>query len=233
MNTLVILAGGRATRLYPHTRNLPKSLVEINGKPFIHWQLSLLRKSGYENIVMCLGFLGEQIQEFLEKNNSYGMNIQYSHDGNRKLGTGGAIVKALDKIEPHFSVLYGDSYLPINYKLVESIFLKSGKKSLMTIYRNQNLEFNNNVEFDGTKIIEYSKLESTERMHYIDYGFGCFKTEVFREFTLGEYLDLGELMSQLAKKGESEPFEVDRKFHEIGSFQGISDFENYLKGNRR
>jgi N-acetyl-alpha-D-muramate 1-phosphate uridylyltransferase len=233
MNTLIILAGGLATRLYPITRTIPKSLVEVNGKPFIHWQLNLLRKSGYENIVICAGFLGEQIQEFLEKSDSYGMNIQYSYDGTTKLGTGGAIVKAAKNIESHFSVLYGDSYLPINYKLIESKFLKSGRKSLITVFKNQNLEHSNNIEFDGTNIIEYSKTNPTQRMTHIDYGFSCYKSEIFDDFIVGEYLDLGQVMSQLVKKGEAVSFVAARKYHEVGSFQGISDFESYLKGSRR
>ena len=108
---VAILCGGLATRLGERTIDKPKSMIKIAGKPFINWQIELLHKQGLTNIVLCLGHLWESI--VIETIKS---NCDYSFDGSIKRGTGGAIKKALPKLGDMFFVIYGDSYLPIDYK---------------------------------------------------------------------------------------------------------------------
>lgn len=108
---VAILCGGLATRLGQRTIDKPKSMIKIAGKPFIRWQIEMLNKQGLTNIVLCLGHLWEPI--VIE---TFDLNCSYSIDGPIKLGTGGAIKKALSKLSGMFFVMYGDSYLPINYK---------------------------------------------------------------------------------------------------------------------
>ena len=85
-----ILAGGLATRLRPITTTIPKAMVEVAGRPFIAHQLDLLRENGVRRVVLCLGYLGEQIEQYLGDGAAFGMELRYSHDGDRLLGTGGA-----------------------------------------------------------------------------------------------------------------------------------------------
>jgi hypothetical protein len=92
---LALLAGGLATRLRPLTSFMPKSLIHIAGEPFLAHQLRLIRAGGIREVVLCCGFLGEQIEDFAGDGSRFGLSITYSHDGPQPLGTGGALLKAL------------------------------------------------------------------------------------------------------------------------------------------
>ena len=114
MFPVAILAGGLATRLHPLTEETPKALIEIYGRPFIEWQLKLLSREGIKKVVLCVAHKSEMIQAFVGDGRKYGVEIDYSFDGEVRLGTGGAIRKALPLLGDTFMVLYGDSYLQIN-----------------------------------------------------------------------------------------------------------------------
>src|SRR5687767_15508520 len=112
---VALLAGGLATRLRPITATTPKALVEVAGRPFIEHQLALLRRNGIRRVVLCLGYLGEQIQALLGDGAAHGVELDYSFDGEQLLGTGGALRRAAPLLGQVFWVLYGDSYLDIDY----------------------------------------------------------------------------------------------------------------------
>src|SRR5439155_27259492 len=90
-----VLAGGLATRLRPITQKIPKAMVEVAGRPFIDHQLDLLRRNGIRRVVLCLGYLGEQVAAHVGVGADRGMEIRYSFDGEKLLGTGGALRRAL------------------------------------------------------------------------------------------------------------------------------------------
>src|SRR5215469_17797069 len=96
---VAILAGGLATRLRPITEKIPKSLVPVAGKPFLAHQLELLHSLGIRHAVLCIGYLGEMIQDEFGDGKQFGVKLDYSFDspagatesGPKLLGTGGAI----------------------------------------------------------------------------------------------------------------------------------------------
>src|SRR5579862_1874605 len=167
MLPVAILAGGLATRLRPLTEKIPKSLIEINGEPFIAHQLRLLKKAGIGRVVICTGYLGSMIEDFAGDGAQYGLEVRYSHDGPTPLGTAGALRQALPLLGGHFLVIYGDSYLTCDYAAIEAAFLASGKAGLMTVYLNEGRWDTSNVEFSGGKIVRYDKRERTPRMRHI------------------------------------------------------------------
>ncbi|NDG04710.1 MAG: nucleotidyl transferase, partial [Alphaproteobacteria bacterium] len=138
MIPVAILAGGLATRLRPITTTIPKALAEVAGHPFIHWQLQDLAVQGAHDVVMLVGYLGEQIEKEIGNGHQYGLNIRYVFDGPTLLGTGGALRQALPLLGDAFFVLYGDSFLQVNYQAVEAAFIKSGQRALMTVLKNGN-----------------------------------------------------------------------------------------------
>jgi NDP-sugar pyrophosphorylase family protein len=95
---VVILAGGLATRLRPLTEKIPKSLVEVAGRPFLEHQIALLRKNGITEIFLCVGYLGQMIEALFGNGKQHGVRIAYSYDGDKLLGTGGAIKKLLENL---------------------------------------------------------------------------------------------------------------------------------------
>jgi NDP-sugar pyrophosphorylase family protein len=228
MLPIIILSGGLATRLRPATQTIPKALIDISGRPFIQYQLNLLKSKGAQDIIVCAGFLGEMIKEFTDKQN-YGLNISYSFDTDKLLGTGGAVKKAVEKFNINdFFVLYGDSYLDIDYLNIEKVFLESGKSALMTVYKNDGQFDKSNIIFKGGKIIKYSKTDISSDMNYIDYGLGLFNRFVF-ENESSEVFDLSEIYKEQINACDIIAYEVFNRFYEIGSFKGIEDFKKFVE----
>jgi MurNAc alpha-1-phosphate uridylyltransferase len=230
MLPLAILAGGYATRLGILTAETPKCLIEINGRPFVDWQLDLLMKNGYSNFIFCVSYKSEMIQEYLGDGSERGINIRYSMDGHKQLGTGGAIQKALPMLGDMFGVVYGDSYLPTNYFAAEQAFLISRSNAQMTVYENKNQIDSSNVEFVNGKLINYEKGLNDRNMNHIDYGITFFREAAFCAWRDQPSFDLSELCHQLATRGQLFGFEVFERFYEIGSLHGIEEFSKYLKG---
>jgi MurNAc alpha-1-phosphate uridylyltransferase len=228
MFPVAILAGGLATRLRPITEDIPKSLIEVAGKPFICHQLEYLRKQGVESVILCIGFLGEMIRDVVGDGSRWNMRVTYSPDGPALLGTGGALRQALPFLEDYFFILYGDSYLPLNFSSVEKAYLSSGKKGLMTVLRNRDQWDKSNVEFNDGQIIEYNKTVIRPEMLYIDYGLGVLQSTVLQAYPDSQPFDLSKVYNDLSLAGELAGYEVFERFYEIGSHQGIIDTQAYL-----
>ncbi len=232
MLPMALLAGGLATRLRPVTERVPKSLVEVNGEPFVAHQLRLLHANGIRRVVLCVGFLGEMIQARIGDGREFGVAVQYSFDGDKLLGTAGALRRALPLLGDSFFVLYGDSYLACDYAAVERHFAESGKLALMTVFRNEGKWDSSNVEFENAEILAYSKKHRTPRMNYIDYGLGVLSAAAVDQVPQGEPCDLAELYSRLLKRGELAGMEIEQRFYEIGSPGGLEETAHYLAGER-
>src|ERR1035441_1999362 len=232
MFPVAILAGGLAKRLRPLTETIPKSLVEINGEPFLWHQLRLLREHGVSHVVLCLSYLGEQVRDSAGDGRDFGLHIDYSFDGSVLLGTAGALKRALPLLGESFLVLYGDSYLPIDLGAVETSFRASGKAGLMSVYSNEGQWDTSNVEFADGQIVAYDKKLRTERMRHIDYGLGAFRASAFDRVPADKPWDLAVLYQDLLQAGELAAFEAPHRFYEIGSFRGIEELSSYLRQGR-
>jgi len=225
---VAILAGGLATRLRPITGKIPKSLVPVAGKPFLAHQLKLLHARGIRRAVLCIGHLGEMIQRDFG-NEAFGVKLDYSFDGEKLLGTGGAIKRALPLLGKEFFVLYGDSYLPIDYAPLAEFFHHSGKLGLMTVYRNEGKYDTSNVVFAGGEIVVYDKKIRSPEMRHIDYGLSLFKASVFDSYSADQILDLAEVMAKLIREKQLAGYEVPERFYEMGSPAGLAELESLLQ----
>lgn len=226
---VAILAGGLGTRLRPLTESIPKALIEIHGEPFLAHQLRLLRARGVERVVLCIGYRGQMIRDFAGDGSRFGLRVDYSEDWPSLRGTAGAIRQALPLLGERFFVLYGDSYLPCDFRAVQEAFLAAGKPALMTVYANEGRWDASNVEFSEGRIIAYDKRNRTDRMRHIDYGLGVFEASVFARLPAGAACDLAEVYRDLLRRGELAAYEVFERFYEIGSPAGIESLEAYLR----
>ncbi len=226
---VAILAGGLATRLRPITEKIPKSLVSVAGEPFLAHQLRLLHSRGLRRAVLCVGYLGEMIERDFGDGSAYGMELRYSFDGPKLLGTGGALRQALPLLGEEFLVLYGDSYLPIDYSAVLASFHASGHPGLMTVFRNEGAWDTSNVQFQNGRIVRYDKRDRTPEMLHIDYGLGAFRGSVFAERPAGEAFDLADVQRGLVAKGALAGHEVFQRFYEAGSHSGLAELETLLR----
>jgi MurNAc alpha-1-phosphate uridylyltransferase len=231
MFPVAILAGGMATRLGKISKDIPKSLIEIKENAFIDWQLKLLTEQGYEEFVICISHYADKIRQHIGDGKKYTASIKFSIDGALAAGTGGALRKALPILGDNFAVIYGDSFLPIDYSAVEEKFIDSKCDALMTVFKNDNAHDKSNVNFSNSKVLEYDKFNPKPAMHYIDYGLTYLNSTVFNSFVEPEPVDLSVLYSDLSKCGRLCGFEVYERFYEIGSVSGLKDFTEYLERN--
>ncbi|MEO6785209.1 MAG: nucleotidyltransferase family protein [Chthoniobacteraceae bacterium] len=224
---VAILAGGLATRLRPITEKIPKALVDVAGEPFLAHQLRLLHSHGIRRAVLCVGYLGEMIERDFGTS-AFGVELKYSFDGPVLLGTGGALRLALPLLGDAFFVLYGDSYLPVDYAAVADAWRASGKDALMTVFRNEGAFDTSNVEFSDGNLLRYDKCDRTPAMRHIDYGLSVFKASVFADRARGEKFDLSDVQRDLVAQGRMAGYEVRERFYEVGSHAGLAELSELL-----
>lgn len=228
-DTLVLLAGGLATRLRPLTEKTPKSMIEVAGYPFIHHQMQLLKSKGIKRVIICAGVMGEQIEDYVSSGENYGLEIKFNYDGEKLLGTGGAVKKVLKVLPENFFIMYGDSYLDTDFKVINEYFFKKKKAGLMTVFRNEGKWDRSNIVFVNGEILLYDKKRDSGNMKYIDYGLGILTQKAFNDVIEEEVFDLETVYQKLLKKNELAGFEIRERFYEIGSMDGIKEAEKFLK----
>lgn len=232
MLPVAILAGGFANRLGDISIRTAKSLININGRPFIDWQIDLLRDAGYEHFVLCVSHMSSSIIDYLGDGSHKGIKIDYSHDGEIQLGTGGAIKKATRILGSSFAVINGDSYLPIDYAQVEKNFELTPGLALMTVYKNNGKFDSSNVEFNNNEIVQYKKGVIDSKMKHIDFGLTYFHCRAFDDIEENQPIDMSQICINLLKSKKLDGLEVLNRFYEIGSVQGIEELSDYLVRQR-
>jgi len=225
----LILAGGFASRLGLLTENVPKSMLRIKDRPFLEYQIELLQKKNVDEIILCIGHLGEQIEAHFGNGEKFGVPIKYSYENGELLGTCGALRNALFLLEDEFFVLYGDSYLDTDYAHIYNYFLKIGLPALLTVYKNENKWDRSNVVFQQGMVEAYDKRAQIPGMEFIDYGLAMLSKKIIAAIPEDTLCDLTELYKDLAQKNRLAGYEVFRRFYEVGSVQGLRDFENFIE----
>jgi NDP-sugar pyrophosphorylase family protein len=229
MPPLALLAGGLAKRLRPLSESVAKVMVEVAGEPFIAHQLRLLRRESITHVVLCVGYLGRQVEDFVGDGSRYGLTVDYCYDGPVLLGTGGALRRALGQLGPEFLVMYGDSWLDTAFAPVIDAFRASGRSALMTVYRNSDRWDRSNVWFEDGHIRVYDKENRVPQMQHIDWGLSMVKAEVLAAKPAGEPIDLAAVYSALARKDLLAGYEMTTRFYEIGSPAGLRETDTLLR----
>jgi NDP-sugar pyrophosphorylase family protein len=228
--TVCILAGGLGTRLGGLVADTPKPLLEVAGEPFLLHQLRLLAANGGTSVVLCTGYLGEQVEEQVGAER-FGIDIRYTSDGPELAGTLGAIRQALPLLPGRFLVLYGDTYLRLDYRAAVDAWDASGLAGLMTVFRNEGRWDRSNVVFGDDRILAYDKSAPTPEMRWIDYGLGGLDSRAL-DLVDNDERDLSTLQQQLVAAGELCGYEVSNRFYEIGTAAGLAETDSFLRAPR-
>ena len=218
----IILSGGKGSRIGKLTKTKPKCLIDINGKPFLYYQLKYLKNNNIKNVILSVAYLSEQIEEYVHKNIDF-INVKIVNDGKKLLGTGGAIIKSIHLLKNFFYVMYGDSYIDFNLKNMKSI----NNQSVMAIYKNKNKYDKSNVELKNSKNILYFKSKK-KNLIYIDYGISFLNKIIFKSFKKNKKFDLSLLFQKISHKNLLMGHVVKKRFYEIGSYNGIKELKKYL-----
>jgi NDP-sugar pyrophosphorylase family protein len=227
----VILAGGLGTRMRPLTETCPKTLLPAGGRPFAHHQLHWLAAQGITEVIYSIGHQGNRIRRYWTEEPSPIPSIRYVDEGDQLRGTAGALRLAREEgvLDESFFVIYGDSFLPVEFAPIWSAFHAGRQPALMTVLRNEGRWDRSNVIYQPGRVMLYDK-SAAPGMQYIDYGLSCFRRDMFDDPTPA---DLSALFHDLSLQGRLAGFQVHQRFYEIGSPEGLRDFERYLESCER
>jgi NDP-sugar pyrophosphorylase family protein len=236
----VVLAGGLATRMRPQTLTVPKSLLEVAGRPFVDWQLERLAACGYESVIMCVGYLGDQVRDHVGDGARLGIRVDWSEDTTafasdaseppKLLGTAGAIRSALDRLDETFLVTYGDSYLPFDYADPLRVLDRCGDcDGVMAVYRNAGQWDTSNVITDGAWVLRYDKGQHDAAYDHIDYGATALRREVIACLEPGRVYGLDVVQRDLAARKRLRATVARDRFFEIGSPDGLAELDRHLR----
>jgi NDP-sugar pyrophosphorylase family protein len=222
----VILAGGLGTRMRPLTETCPKTLLPVSGRPFAWHQLHWLAAQGIDEVVYSIGHHGEMIRRYWSDEPSPIPSIRYVDEGEQLRGTAGALRLAHEQgaLADSFFVIYGDSFLPVDFAPIWRAFQTGREPALMTVLRNDGRWDSSNVIYQPGHVVLYDK-SGVPGMKYIDYGLSSFHRDLFDDDTPS---DLAALFHRLSLTGSLAGFEVHQRFYEIGSPAGLRDLEQYL-----
>jgi MurNAc alpha-1-phosphate uridylyltransferase len=230
----VVLAGGLATRMRPRTLTVPKSMLEVAGRPFVDWQLERLAESGFDQVVMCIAHLGEQIRAHVGDGSALGVKVAWAEEGPTLLGTAGALRAALPLLADEFLVTYGDSYLPFDYgdplRVLES---HDDCDGVMAIFKNDGKWDVSNVKSDGAWVLRYEKGAglSDPAFDCIDYGATALRRRVIAEIDAHSDRPVGldALQRDLAQRKRLRACVARARFFEIGSPEGLAELDGHLR----
>lgn len=226
---VAILAGGLATRMRPRTLTVPKAMLDVAGRPFVDWQLAKLAACGYDDVVMCIAHLGEQIRAHVGDGARFGLRVRYSEEGPTLLGTWGALRAALPMLAPTFLVTYGDSYLPFDYAApLSALDAADDCDGVMSVFKNDWQWDPSNVMTDGAWILRYEKGTQDRSFDHIDYGAIALRRDAVAALPAGEARGLDVLQRDLGARRRLRAYVAHARFFEIGSPEGLSALEAEL-----
>ena len=229
---MAIFAGGLATRLRPLSDDRPKALVPVAGRPFVEYQLELLRNQGVEDVVLCVGHLAGQVRDHVGDGRAFGVRVRYSDDGGRPLGTAGALVNAAGLLGDAFLVLNGDTYLETDHAALAEAFRAGGRLGLMAVFHNRGRGEPSNVRLEDGRIVSYDKRAPDPRAEHVDAGLGVLRADALELVPATRPADLADLYRELLGRDQLDVFATERRYYEIGSPEGLDDFTRQLERAR-
>jgi NDP-sugar pyrophosphorylase family protein len=225
-----IMVGGLGTRLGPLTQGVPKPMVLVNGRPFLEYEIGLLKRSGISDLVLCVGHLGEKVEGHFGDGREWGVRARYSYDGPKLLGPAGALKRAEPLLEEFFFVTYGDAYLRADYRCMMSALVDSGGLGLMAVYENHNEFGRSDVAVSGGRVVRYDKKGGG--MDWVNFGVSALRKRALALIPPGRECGEEEFYGELIKREELLAFPVAERFYEIGTPASLKEFEGFISRQR-
>jgi NDP-sugar pyrophosphorylase family protein len=208
-------------------RARPKPLIEVAGEPFLFHQLRLLAAHRVRDVVLCVGHHGDLIVRTVGERR-FGMTISYSFDGPELAGTLGAIRQARSLLGERFLVLYGDTYLRLDYAAAAASWCTSALPSMMCVLRNDGRWEASNAVYGAGRVLAYDKRSPPAHSHWIDYGLSGL-TRAALDLAPPDTQDLADLFHRLAEAGLLYGFEASERFYAIGTPAALAETDAFLR----
>ena len=219
----VVLAGGRASRMLPLTRDLPKCLLPVGGRPFLEWPLRGLRAQGIDRVHLCLGYQSAMVEHWLRTAPVPGLNIAWTSETS-PLGTGGALQFAVPHLDKRVAVLFGDSYSEVRLGPLWRRWSESHTDAGMVVLRNDNRWVPSNVTIGDGLVTGYRKHGLIPGVEHVDFGVLFLETRCLKKPRSGSW-DLADLFHALIRRRQLAALEITQRFYEIGSPDGYREMQ--------
>lgn len=223
----VILAGGLGTRLWPITQEIPKPMVPVAGVPYLEHQLRVLAGQEIRDVLLLTGYLGGQISDYFGDGSRFGLQIRYSREP-RPLGTGGAIRLAWPMLAETFLLIYGDSYLPIDYAAVLRRLDSSSALGAVVTYRDPGgaTDVRANIAASNGFVTAYDKTGSALGLDRVEAGVSAFRREAAALLPDGDPVAFEpNVLPKLAARGLLLDYPVAQRFFDIGTPERLRAIE--------
>lgn len=228
LNQAVILCGGLGTRLRPLTDSLPKPMVLVNDRPFLHHLLEQLAQQGIAEFILLTGYLGEKISNYFGDGSKFGWSISYS-TGPTEWDTGRRVWEARAKLDRQFLLLYSDNFVQFN--LSKLVRLHEELSTSISLLLAPKLKGNIRVS-EGGRIHAYDKHRSSAGFDFVEVGYMVVeRDEVLQDFP--NYSDFpnfsfSEVLERLAQKQKMAGLVVRDSYHSISDPERLALMSNYL-----
>src|SRR5487761_548032 len=224
----VILAGGLGTRLRPLTEKVPKPMIQVNGKPFLEYEIELLKKNGVLDFVLCVGYRANVIQDHFGDGKKFGVRVSYSFEGEELLGPAGALKNAERHLEDNFIVTYGDGYLAMDYRKAWDVFVASRKLGMMVVYENHDRFGRSDLEVKSGYVTRYDKKNKSPDMVWINFGVSFLRKKALEFIPAASAFKEEEFYGKLIGRRELLAFETKERFYEIGTPASLNEFASFI-----
>lgn len=232
IHTAVILAGGKGKKLRPLTLELPKAMLPIKGKPLLEYTIQNLKNNNIRDIIICIGYLGDQIKTHFGDGKKFGVHVTYSQE-NEPLQTGGAIAKLKNILNNKpFLVIHGDTLTTLNFADLISFHNKYGTLVTVALTTTTNPQYFGQIQLHGTTLVKF--FQNTEnskiRTHLIHCGMYVCDREIFQYFPDKKAFLFEDVISDLIQKKKITGFIFEEQWFDVGNFESyektIKEFQN-------
>lgn len=227
----VILAGGLGTRLRPLTLTTPKPMIYFWGKPFLHYLIDLLKTNGIREVILLVGYLHEQIEEYFGNGEKFGISIRYSYSP-VEADTGMRLRNAYPLMDQTFLLLYGDNYWPLRLTELAEYYESMGRKALVTVYHNRDGATKNNILVEDGLVKDYDRKRLKKHLNGVDIGFFILNKSILKDFPKRNFSFEEVVLPKLIAKKQLAGFLTDHKYYGLNTAERVPAIQEYFRSKK-
>lgn len=230
---LVLMAGGKGERLYPLTKEVPKPMLPLDGKPVLEHTIEWAKKQGLKDIIICSGYLANVIEEYFGNGEKFGVRIQYSIE-KEPLGTAGPLRQAKELIgDDNFIMLHADVLCQINAQPLMDFHLKNNALCTLVIHKSSHPEDSDLIETGNSgRVVKFWKKPHSEKPNTElgNSGMHVFSSKIFDFIPEGKYSMEKELLPKIVEvKEQVYGYHTEEYLKDMGTFERISQVEEKIR----
>lgn len=211
ISTAFILCGGEGIRLKPLTDDIPKTLLPINGKPILEYNIELMKRNGIKKIILGTGHLGDQIKNYFGNGEHFDVDISYSHE-EQPLGTGGALKLVSKIINDTFIMCNGDELKDVDIRKMFDVHKQNNADITIALTSVNNPQLYGVALLEGDRIIKFLEKPENPPTNMINSGLYILEPKIFSLIPEGKVSIERDIFPKIAENKKLFGFKFDGKW---------------------